>query len=113
MDQGSGVVAGRRVDDHPRWFVDDRDVLVLIDDLQGDLLASRFDNVCLGDLELDDVPGRHPVGRVGRVPVDNDQVTLDQACGGGPAQVVSVLGQEAIEPRRCVRGDQALGRRST
>ena len=109
VDQGAGVVAGRRVNDHARRFVDYRDVLVLINDVERNRLCSGLDDVGLGDLEVDDVPGRHPVGRVGRTPVEEGKVAFDQSRGGRAAQVRRALGQESIEPGRRGLRDQAAG----
>jgi hypothetical protein len=85
---------------HPGGLVDDGDVVVLIEDLQRDRLRGGFNYVRLGYLEVHDIPDRHPICRVGGVTVEMDQVALDQACRGRAAQVVCVLGQEAIQPRR-------------
>jgi hypothetical protein len=47
------------------------------------------------------------------VAVDKDQVALDQAGGRRAAEIVCASGQKAVQPRCRLRGDQALGRRST
>ena len=112
MDHRSGVVAWRGVDDHTRRLVDDRDVLVLINDVERDLLRPGFDDVSLGNLEFDDVPGHHPVGRIRRASIDENEVTFDQPCGRGAAQLGRLFGQESIEPGRRGRRDQLAGRRS-
>jgi len=92
MDQGSGVVTRRRVDNHPSGLVDDRDVAVLVNDVERDCLRTRLHHVRLGDLEINDVSGRHAIGRVGGVTVDQREVTLDQTRRRRPAQVGRVLG---------------------
>src|SRR5256886_7500196 len=109
MDEGSGVVPRRRVDDHAGGLVDDRDVVVLVNDVQRDLLRAGLHDIRLGDLEVDDVSGSHAVRRVGGVTVDQDEVTLDEPRGRGAAQLWGLLGEKAIEPRRRRRGGQPTG----
>ena len=109
MHQRPCVVPRRRVDDHPRGLVDDGDVFVLVDDVEGNRLGSGLDDVRLRNLEIDDVSGCHAVGGVRGVTVHHHQMALDQPRRGRPAQLGSVLGKEAIQPgRRGVR-DQLVG----
>jgi hypothetical protein len=100
------------VDDHPGGLVDHGEVFVLVDDVQRDLLGPHLHGVGLGNLEVDGVAGGNAVRGVGRVPVDKDEVAFDQASGRGAAEVLRVLGQKAIEPRRSGRGDQVGFRRT-
>ena len=109
MDEGSGVVPRRRVDDHAGGLVDDRDVVVLVNDVQRDLLRAGLEDIRLRDLEVDDVSGSHAVRRVGGVTVDQDEMTLDEPRGRGAAQLWGLLGEKAIEPRRRGRGGQPAG----
>jgi hypothetical protein len=97
------------VDDHPRRLVDDREVVVLLDDLEGDDLRSSVGDVRLRDLELDHVPGRDPISGIGRLAVEANEVALDEACGSRAAEVVSVLGEKAVQPEGRGRRDQAAG----
>ena len=111
MDQGAGVVPWRRMDDHPGGLVDDRDVFVLVDDVERYLLRPGHHDVGLGNLKLDYVPGGNAVRGVGRVAVDEDQVAFDQPRRRRPAEFWSLLGEEAIEPRGRRRRDQLVGLR--
>ena len=101
----------RGVDDHPRRLVDDHEVAVLVDDVERDLLCARLEDESLGDLEVDDVAGSHGVGGRGGVTVELDKVAFDQPGGGRPAEVRGLRGDEAIQPRPRLSGDQALGLR--
>ena len=102
VHQRAGVVAGRRVDDHARRLVDDRQVVVLVNDLEWNRLRRGFGYVSLRDLELHDVARHHAVRRVGGLAVDPHEVALDQARGGRPAQVLRRARREsgpAARPR--------------
>ena len=99
------------MDDHAGGLVDDRDVLVLIHDVERNLLGARLDHVGLRYLEVDDVPYGHPVRWVGRMIVHKGEVAFDQPRRRGAAQLGLVLGKKAVEPRRRLRGDQPAGLR--
>ena len=101
-------MARRRVDDHPGRLVYDGDVFVFVNDVERDRLRRGLGDVRLGDLELHHIAGRHPVRGIGRLAVDVNEVALDQARGGRAAEVVSVLGEKAIQPRGGGRRDQAV-----
>src|SRR5579864_1132760 len=104
VDERAGLVAGSRVHDHAGRFVDHRDVVVPVQDLERDVLGHRRRLVCLRHLDFNDVTWRDAVGGLSRPSVEPDQVALDQARGGSAAQVGSLLGDEAVQPQR--RGDR-------
>src|SRR5712671_3631859 len=99
MDQRAGVMAGGGMDDHARGLVDDRQVVVLIENVERNLFRGRVRDVSLRDLELDHVTHAYAIRGIGRVAVDPDQVALDQPRRGRAAQVDRVLGQEAVQAR--------------
>ena len=70
------------------------------DDLERNRLGCDLGYVCLRDLEFHDVTGRDAIRGIGGVAVDPHEVTLDQARGGRPAQVLRLLGEKAVQPRR-------------
>ena len=53
INKRAGVRAGGRVDDHTGGFVHNKEVVVLVDDVEGDRLGEGFhlDGVRNGDLE--------------------------------------------------------------
>src|SRR5258708_35311357 len=106
-------MAWRRVYDHARRFVDDREVVVLVHDLQRNRLCDGFCDVGLRNLEIDDSARHHAVGGIRRLSVDPHHVALDQARGGRPAEVLGVLGEKAVQPRGRGLRDQAGGLRYT
>lgn len=98
-----------RVDDHAGPLVDDHQVVVLIDDLQGNVLRLERRRVRLRDFDFDDVAGCYAVSGLTRLAVDGYEVALDQTRGRGTAQVRRVLGNEAVEARRRRGDDQLAG----
>ena len=102
-------MARRWVHHHSRRLVHDRDIPVFVDDVEGYLLGAGLYRICLGDVELDDVPGRDMVRGIGKVTVELNLVTLDQPGSEGAAELRRLLGDESIEPGRRGRGDQLLG----
>lgn len=112
VHEGAGLMARRWMDDHARGFVDDHEVLILVDDLERDLLGRGRHFICLGDLQLDNVTNRHTVGRIRRFSVDAYEMTLDEARRSRPAEIARVLRDETVEPGRGGFRDQpAVGLR--
>jgi hypothetical protein len=97
-----------RVHDHSGRLVDDSQVFVLVHHLQRDRFGCGLIDVGLRDLELNNVTRCNSIRRIGRPAVDKDQVALDETCGSRAAEVSSVLREEAVEPGRRGRRDQAV-----
>ena len=112
MNEGPGVMPGRRVHDHARRLVDDGEVVILVDDVEGYVLGSCLQHKRLRQLDFDDVTGRDAVGGLGRPAVEPNEVSFDQPRRSRPAQLVRLLGDEAVQPRRRSRGDQLSVRRN-
>jgi len=109
VDQRAGVVAGRRVNDHPSRLVDDRKVFVFVDHLERYLLGRSVGDVRLGDLELHHIPGCDTIRGIGGPAVEANKMAFDEACGSRAAEVVSVLGEKAVQAKGRGRRDQAAG----
>ena len=106
------MMARRGMHDHAGRFVDHDEVIVLVDDLERDLLAGGRDFVGLGDVDLDDVPHRHTIGRIRRFAIETYEVTLDEARRRRAAEITRVLRDETVEPGRgCFRDQLAVGLR--
>jgi hypothetical protein len=84
--------------DHARGFVDDCEIVVLVQELERNVLRGGGADIGLRDLELDDIARNDTVGGVGGAAVDAHEVALDQARGGGAAQVLRMLGEKPIQP---------------
>ena len=98
VNERARMVAGRRVNHHPGRLVDDEQVFIFIHDFERNRLRHGHRRVSLGNLDLDDVSGRHSIRGIGSLAVDPDQATLDEPRGGRPAQIVRVIRDEAVEP---------------
>src|SRR5712691_148245 len=107
VHQRARAVAGRGVHDHSRGLVDDKEVLILVDDLERDFFGLSVRAVGLGDLELDHVAGGDSIRRICGLAIDRDQVALDQARGRRAAQIAGMLRDEAVKSRRRDVSDQA------
>lgn len=93
------------MDDHPGWLVDHDQVGILIDHFEWNRLGDRRSRIRLRDLDLDHIPGGNAVGRLSWLAIDSYQVTLDEACCRGAAQIGRVLRDKAVEPRCGCRRD--------
>jgi hypothetical protein len=100
MYQRARVMAGRRVHDHSGGLVDDGEIVILVHNLQRYVLGGRVADIGLGYLELHHVAHGDAVRRIGGVAVDAHEVALDEARRCRAAEVLSVLGEKAIQPRR-------------
>lgn len=60
VDQRAGPVARARMDHQPGGLVDDDQVLVLEEDIEGDFLALRLGRLRFGQDHRDALAGRHP-----------------------------------------------------
>ena len=101
------------MDHHPGRLVDDYEVTVFIHDVERYRLGLGNGRVSLRNLELDLVAGRDAVRGTRRAAVEGDEMALDQTRRGGTAQVMPMLGEEAVEPWRRLGGDQLVGLRKT
>ena len=59
VDQRAGPVAGAGMDDKAGRLVDDDQLGVLVEDVERDVLALRLRRLRLGQVDRDDVAGRH------------------------------------------------------
>src|SRR6266542_671555 len=109
MHQRPGVVARRRMHDHAGGFVDHHQVVVLVDDLQRDQLASDLSHEGLGQFDVDHVALGYARCGLGRAVVEKDEVAFGEARRRSAAEVRQLLGHETVEPwRGCFRDQAAL-----
>ena len=99
IDKRSVVIPVPGVDDHPGRFVHDQHVLVLIDDVQGNVLRKDFHAPAfVGHHELDDVAGADDgIGLRGLV-VHEDIAQLDGLLDPVPGRPFLVGGNEFVHP---------------
>ena len=78
VDEGAVVVAVAGVDHHPGGFVDDKKVLVLIHDVEGNVFGENLHAAALvGHHETDDVAGTDDGVGLGKFVIDKDIAHLD------------------------------------
>ncbi len=78
MHQRAGASSGARMDDHSRSFIQDDEVLVLMQDVERDRLWCEQEWPSRRDVELDVLAGSHPMARLLRVAADQDVPALDE-----------------------------------
>ena len=99
IDQRSGPVAGRGMNDEIAGFVDDDDVLVLVNDVERDGLGRRLGRLGRRNVEPDGGAAIDAVVRIAdRLPVDRNGAGLDQDFEPGPRQSGDMAGKHAVEP---------------
>ena len=102
-------MAFSRMNDHPRRFVDGDQVVVFVDDLQGDVFADRRRWGRRGKCGGDDVSGFQAVGGAHRLVVDLDVASFDQALDVGAAVGGELAAEEDVDADALVEraGDPA------
>ena len=112
VDQRTAFGTAGRVDDEAGLLVDDDEVLVLEDDIEGDVLG-LWQGVDRGG-QVDGVGGSGDhlgAGVGGRLAIDRDPAFLDQDAQAGAGHAGSSLRQPFIQARACGfrRGGQGKG----
>jgi len=98
MDQGSGMVTGGWVDDHPRWLVHHDQVWVVVNHREWNGLRSRLQDLDLRQLVLDEVAGSNSFGGASLTAVDPDTPGPYQPSRGGAAELRLQLSQGTVKP---------------
>ena len=78
VDEGATHVARRRMHDHPRGLVDHDDVLVFVQNLQGQSFGLMLGRPILWNLNLDDVSRLERARGLGPSSVDDDTALIHQ-----------------------------------
>jgi len=98
VDEGSGRVAGSRVDDDPSRLVDDQQMLVLEGDPERELLRLERDRLGGRRLEAQLLPALEPVALGPCLAVDERRAFGEQPLGGGAGADLGQRGEKAVEP---------------
>ena len=99
IDERPVVVPVSRMDHHSGGFVHDQHVLVLIDDIQGNVLGKDFHAPALvGHHELDDVAGADDGIGLRRLVVHEDIAQFDGLLDPVPGRPFLVGGDELVHP---------------
>ena len=97
-DKRSRPVSAGRMHDHPRRLVDDDQVLVFEEDLQGNLFRPRG---LAGNFRQNDphpLPRANAIGRLSAVLVDAHAAGRNHAPQMAPAVIVKVQGKQNVQP---------------
>ena len=86
VDERAARDARARVDRHAARLVDDGDVLVLIDDIDGNVLGLRLDGHGCGDVHRDKAPRLQDMPRLDGDAVRKDVPLVRQFFDGGAGQ---------------------------
>lgn len=97
VDEGSGVAAGAKVDDEAGGLVDGNDVIVLIEDVEGDVLGEGAEGLQFGRLDRDNIAGAEFRGGFRRGVVDEDAVLFDPRSEAGTREFGQAGGEEVVE----------------
>ena len=78
IDEGAVGVAGGGVDDHAVGFIENDEVLVFVEDVEGDVLRDEFEGDGFGDGDADEVAGIEGLFGFGGAVVDEDVTVFDE-----------------------------------
>ena len=94
VDGGAGRVTGARVHDHAGRLVDNHQLIILIDDVEGDRFGLQRLGLTSGDRYFDDLPTVETVTGLGdHLPVDGREAVSDQILNPGSRYVRYPIGQ--------------------
>ena len=102
-------MAGGGVDHQAHRLVDGDDVVVLIDDVQGDVLGHHVDGGGVGQHQHQLVPGIGLVVLLYRLAVEGDRPLLQQLLGRRAGELGQLPGQELVGPLPRLVGDEVQG----
>lgn len=105
------------MDDHPRWLVEDEQVVILVDDVQGERLWANHSGCpvpawfCRRDLHGDAVSGLDAVSRLPWVTVDRHFPGLDEPLSLSSTQTSHTVADHLIKASVTVFDDEGDDRR--
>ncbi len=101
IDQRAGFVAGGRMHDETFRFVDDDDVVVLVDDVERDVLRFRLGGNGGRHVDCDRIARGDMISGVANGPgADRNRTCEDQGFQSRPRQLRRSRRQHAVEPNR-------------
>ncbi len=102
VDEGAVGVSGAGVDDHAVGFVEDDDVFVFVEDVEGDVLGCVFEGDGFGDDDGDFVAGFDGVAWFGGVAVEGDELLADERLDAGAREFGELGGEKGVEAPGCL-----------
>ena len=107
IDHSPIGIARSWMNDHAMGLVDDNQVLILVQDTDGNVLRDMLQRHGFGDDYLDEIAVLHAVSGLGRLTIQGDVLLPDQGLDSGARQLLQTLCQIGIEPSAPLIG--ALG----
>ena len=108
IDECVAPMAGRGMDGQAGRLVDDQQVLVLVDDAQGDRFRLDVERLRRRNSHVDGIAGAQEIRRLGAASIDGREPLVDQAPGMGAREIGAVPGNERVETLSSVfRDDEA------
>jgi hypothetical protein len=99
IDQGAGPVARGGMNDEIAGFIDDDDVVILVNHAERDGLGGGLGRLRRRHVDGDRGAGIDPViGIADRVAVQRDRTGFDQRFEPRPGQLGDMAGEHAVEP---------------
>ena len=92
------MATGSGVDDEARGLVDGDDVLVFIEDVEGDVLGEGVERLQFRGFEFDGLSGAELIGCLLRHAVDACAVFVDPRLNTRAAELRQAIAQEVVEP---------------
>ena len=108
-------VARRGMHDHPLGLVDDQQVVILVDDVDGDVLRDDVERLCVRHLDGELLAAPQPVVLRDRLSVREDGAVVTQPLHDRAGEILRRPGNPAVDPLprvRLVGGEIALIQRS-
>ena len=103
VDQRAGVVAVSRMDNKTRRLIDHQQVLVLINDIEGNILRDDFEGVPrTRHDDRDHVARLHPVVVLYRHPVHSHVACIGSQLDAVAARMWQTVGQKLVDADRCL-----------
>jgi hypothetical protein len=97
VDEGPRGMSGCRMNDHVRRFVEYQQILILVEDVQGNGFRLRLGRLGGWHFDLDCFAGVEEPGRTDRPSVHTDKAFVDPTFGLRPAGSLHMAGDAAID----------------
>jgi hypothetical protein len=97
VDEGALGNSCAGVNGHASGFVDSDEVIVFVEDIEGDGLRLGFEGRTGQGVDLDRIAGADFVGVLGGLAVEEDEVLFDEFLDAGAGEFGAMEGNEAIE----------------
>jgi hypothetical protein len=102
IDQCAAGMAGRRMNDEPRLFVNNGNLRILIDYIDWDGFGIEVDRPGGRNSTLDGIAGFYPISGFSGLTIDKNALVVDQIGSQRTGTIRDVQGNGAIQPSACI-----------